>query len=164
MEKIYQTTIDYTKWQLIIPNGHKIYKLFFILRPSKIYPNWDFWFENKPSGNPAQISFGATDLFLTSFLPAELKSSVSATDDSLSIAETDASSATVAASPDDGSVLGPSCAAVAPENSRVVGFLDLIVDTDRLWKRKSNSITNIGRVDPLGRYCVRTFRLPWGQY
>jgi hypothetical protein len=21
--------------------------------PSKIYPNWDFWFENKPSGNPA---------------------------------------------------------------------------------------------------------------
>jgi hypothetical protein len=20
--------------------------------PSKIYPNWDFWFENKPSGNP----------------------------------------------------------------------------------------------------------------
>jgi hypothetical protein len=25
---------------------------FSILRPSKIYPNWDFWFENKPSGNP----------------------------------------------------------------------------------------------------------------
>jgi hypothetical protein len=23
-----------------------------ILRPSKIDPNWDFWFENKPSGNP----------------------------------------------------------------------------------------------------------------
>jgi hypothetical protein len=23
-----------------------------IARPSKIYPNWDFWFENKPSGNP----------------------------------------------------------------------------------------------------------------
>jgi hypothetical protein len=21
-------------------------------RPSKTYPNWDFWFENKPSGNP----------------------------------------------------------------------------------------------------------------
>jgi hypothetical protein len=20
----------------------------------KIYPNWDFWFENKPSGNPAR--------------------------------------------------------------------------------------------------------------
>jgi hypothetical protein len=24
-----------------------------IARPSKIYPNWDFWSENKPSGNPA---------------------------------------------------------------------------------------------------------------
>jgi hypothetical protein len=24
-----------------------------ILRPFKIYPNWDFWFENKSSGNPA---------------------------------------------------------------------------------------------------------------
>jgi hypothetical protein len=23
-----------------------------ILKPSKIYPNWDFWFENKPSGSP----------------------------------------------------------------------------------------------------------------
>jgi hypothetical protein len=23
-----------------------------IARPSKIYPNWDFWFENIPSGNP----------------------------------------------------------------------------------------------------------------
>jgi hypothetical protein len=21
---------------------------------SKIYPNWDFWFENKPSGNPEE--------------------------------------------------------------------------------------------------------------
>jgi hypothetical protein len=21
-------------------------------RPSKIFPNWDFWFENMPSGNP----------------------------------------------------------------------------------------------------------------
>jgi hypothetical protein len=25
---------------------------FSIGRPSKIYTNWDFWFENKPSGNP----------------------------------------------------------------------------------------------------------------
>jgi hypothetical protein len=24
----------------------------FIAGHSKIYPNWDFWFENKPSGNP----------------------------------------------------------------------------------------------------------------
>jgi hypothetical protein len=29
------------------------------VRPSKIYPNWDFWFENKPSGNP-----GHWDLFM----------------------------------------------------------------------------------------------------
>jgi hypothetical protein len=27
----------------------------FIARPSKIYPNRDFWFENKPSGNPDLI-------------------------------------------------------------------------------------------------------------
>jgi hypothetical protein len=31
-------------------------------RPFKIYPSWDFWFENKPSGNPVgkqsdQMSF-----------------------------------------------------------------------------------------------------------
>jgi hypothetical protein len=25
---------------------------FSIASTSKIYPNWDFWFENKPSGNP----------------------------------------------------------------------------------------------------------------
>jgi hypothetical protein len=41
-----------------ISNGRKIdqmvikYSRFSITRPSKIYPNWDFWFENKPSGNP----------------------------------------------------------------------------------------------------------------
>jgi hypothetical protein len=23
-----------------------------IARPSKIYPRWNFWFENMPSGNP----------------------------------------------------------------------------------------------------------------
>jgi hypothetical protein len=28
------------------------------LRPSKIYPNWDFWFENKPFGNPALLVAG----------------------------------------------------------------------------------------------------------
>jgi hypothetical protein len=35
----------YTKWPYNIPT-------FSILRPSKIYPNRDFWFENIPSGNP----------------------------------------------------------------------------------------------------------------
>jgi hypothetical protein len=44
--KLYQTkTVKYCKWSFYIPT-------FFILRPSKIYPNWNFWFENKPSGNP----------------------------------------------------------------------------------------------------------------
>jgi hypothetical protein len=52
--KIYQMT---TK----VPNGHKIYHLAVKMaikiptssfaRPSKIYPNWDFGFENTPSGN-----------------------------------------------------------------------------------------------------------------
>jgi hypothetical protein len=49
-----------------LPNGHKIYqndrKIFqmaikytsiFRSKVLQIYPNWDFWFENKPSGNPA---------------------------------------------------------------------------------------------------------------
>jgi hypothetical protein len=48
-----------------LPKGHKIYQMavvysksplntptFSIQRPSNIYPNWDFWFENIPSGNP----------------------------------------------------------------------------------------------------------------
>jgi hypothetical protein len=29
---------------------------FYDLRPSKIYPTWEFWFENKPSGNPGSVS------------------------------------------------------------------------------------------------------------
>jgi hypothetical protein len=29
-------------------------------RPSKIYPNWDFWFENKPSGNTEQHAAAAS--------------------------------------------------------------------------------------------------------
>jgi hypothetical protein len=48
-----------TKGALKIPNVHKIFQMaintstFSNLRPSKIYPNWDIWSENKPSGNPA---------------------------------------------------------------------------------------------------------------
>jgi hypothetical protein len=42
----YQTAIIYSKWASNIPT-------FSILRPSKIYPNWDFWFENISFGNPA---------------------------------------------------------------------------------------------------------------
>jgi hypothetical protein len=38
-------TTKYTKWPLNIPT-------FAFPRFSKIYPNWDFWYENIPSGNP----------------------------------------------------------------------------------------------------------------
>jgi hypothetical protein len=54
-----------TKWTLNVRIGPKISQrsvkcsqwpsnisTFSHPRPSKIYPNWDFWFENKPSGNP----------------------------------------------------------------------------------------------------------------
>jgi hypothetical protein len=51
--KLCQTAIKYTKWPQNIPNDHKIVKTFSIGKPFKVYPNWDFWFENKPSGNPA---------------------------------------------------------------------------------------------------------------
>jgi hypothetical protein len=39
--KIFQMSIEYTS----ISHSNA---------PSKIYPNWDFWFENKPSGNPGR--------------------------------------------------------------------------------------------------------------
>jgi hypothetical protein len=35
--------VKYSKWPNNIPT---------IPRPSKIYPNWEFWSENIPSGNP----------------------------------------------------------------------------------------------------------------
>jgi hypothetical protein len=53
-----------TKWTQNVPNGHKIsqiskkvrmaIKFINILnsRPRKFFQNWDFWFENKQSGNP----------------------------------------------------------------------------------------------------------------
>jgi hypothetical protein len=42
-----------TNWPFNIPNGSKIFQSSFSdLMPSEIYPDWDFWFENKPSGNP----------------------------------------------------------------------------------------------------------------
>jgi hypothetical protein len=49
---IYQKTVKYARWQQNRPNGQKI-PTSFIATPSKIFPNWYFWFENKPSGNPA---------------------------------------------------------------------------------------------------------------
>jgi hypothetical protein len=50
--KCTKMVIKYLKSTQNIPNGHEIYKHCFNLRPSKIYPNWDFGFKNKPSGNP----------------------------------------------------------------------------------------------------------------
>jgi hypothetical protein len=47
---MYQMVIKYPKCPQNIWYGHKI-RFFSNLSPSKIYPNWDFWFENKPSGN-----------------------------------------------------------------------------------------------------------------
>jgi hypothetical protein len=38
--------------------------IFSNLRPSKIYPNWDFWVETKPSGNPAVTVLLKRALFL----------------------------------------------------------------------------------------------------
>jgi hypothetical protein len=45
-EKMYQMNTKCIKWSKSIQTLSN-------LRPSKIYPNWDFCFENKTSGNPA---------------------------------------------------------------------------------------------------------------
>jgi hypothetical protein len=39
----------YTKWTENLPNAHITFS---VAKPSKIYPNCDICFENKPSGNP----------------------------------------------------------------------------------------------------------------
>jgi hypothetical protein len=44
-QRIFQMAVKYSKWPYNIPT-------FPILRPSKICPNLDFWFENIPFGNP----------------------------------------------------------------------------------------------------------------
>jgi hypothetical protein len=51
--KMYQMVIKYPKCPYI-KYSKWLYNVSTLshLRPSKIYPNWDFWFENKPSGNP----------------------------------------------------------------------------------------------------------------
>jgi hypothetical protein len=45
--KMSQMAVKYSKWP-------KIISTFSHLRPSKIFPNLDFWFEKNPSGNPAK--------------------------------------------------------------------------------------------------------------
>jgi hypothetical protein len=44
--KIYQMAVKCSKSPLNKPE-------FSVPKPSKTYPNWDLWFENIPSGNPA---------------------------------------------------------------------------------------------------------------
>jgi hypothetical protein len=61
--KIYQITTKYTKLPQNMTNVYKVYQIALkypknipissIARPSKKYPNLDFWIDNIPSGNPA---------------------------------------------------------------------------------------------------------------
>jgi hypothetical protein len=46
------TAVNYTKWPWNIPNGHKIYQHLPFRGTPKFTQIWDFWFENKTSGNP----------------------------------------------------------------------------------------------------------------
>jgi hypothetical protein len=46
--KISQMSVKYSKW---LWNASKLWNLI----TSKIYPIWDFWLENKPSGNPGWV-------------------------------------------------------------------------------------------------------------
>jgi hypothetical protein len=51
--KMHQMVIKFPKCLYVkYSNGQKVYQNFHNIRASKIYPNWNFWSENKPSGNP----------------------------------------------------------------------------------------------------------------
>jgi hypothetical protein len=43
--------MNYTKWPENLPLDSSI------ARTLKVFPIWDFWFENKPSGNPVLNHF-----------------------------------------------------------------------------------------------------------
>jgi hypothetical protein len=52
--KMYQIVIKYPKLSVKYSKWPQTISTVSRLRPSKIFPNWDFWFENnKRSGNPA---------------------------------------------------------------------------------------------------------------
>jgi hypothetical protein len=55
-----QVTTRYTKWLSTIPNGHNTFS---ISRTSKIFPNWDFLFQNIPTGNPGVGGIFKADFF-----------------------------------------------------------------------------------------------------
>jgi hypothetical protein len=46
---MYQMVIKYPKCPQNSPKVHKIYVSIVSNLPSKIYPYWDFWLENKPN-------------------------------------------------------------------------------------------------------------------
>jgi hypothetical protein len=48
----YQLTLKHIKWVQNIPSGRKMHQHLPLQYPCKISPNWAFWFENIPSGNP----------------------------------------------------------------------------------------------------------------
>jgi hypothetical protein len=67
-EKMYQMNTKCSQESVKYYNRMKWnISIFSKLRHSEIYPNWNFWLENKPSGNPAQGPENATTC-LTPFL------------------------------------------------------------------------------------------------
>jgi hypothetical protein len=67
--EIYQSSIYYTKFPLNIPNWYNIYQHNPSQGPPKIYPNWNFWHENKPSGYTAMYGPFYLKSVLSIFLP-----------------------------------------------------------------------------------------------
>jgi hypothetical protein len=60
---MYEMAEIYSKWSKNAP-------AFSVPRPSKIYPNWDFWFEDIPSGNPGgleRLYFGEKNILKTRY-------------------------------------------------------------------------------------------------
>jgi hypothetical protein len=53
----YQMSIKCTKWPKYIPKGQRTFS---IPRLSQVYPNWDFGFEKKTSGNPGPTNVRCT--------------------------------------------------------------------------------------------------------
>jgi hypothetical protein len=55
---MFKMTTKFTKFLYTVPKGHKTHQMAINipavsnLMPSKAFPNWYFWYANKPSGNP----------------------------------------------------------------------------------------------------------------